>query len=99
MVTSEEEILKKIVIKSFKNIKDESPNIIDIDNQTGEVRQISKDHNKLNIKNISQSTNMKIMSTFMPNGYPHSVSNNYKRFTIISCIGSIAFTSMSFIST
>ena len=44
---------KKIVIKNFKNIKDESPNIIDIDNETGEVRQISKDHDSLNFKNVS----------------------------------------------
>jgi hypothetical protein len=28
----------KIVIKNFKNRSDESPNIIDIDNETGEVR-------------------------------------------------------------
>ena len=39
--TSDDEIQNKIVIKNFKNIKDESPNIIDIDNETGEVRQIS----------------------------------------------------------
>jgi hypothetical protein len=46
-------MLHKIVIKNFKNIKDESPNIIDIDNETGEVRQISKDHDSLNFKNVS----------------------------------------------
>jgi hypothetical protein len=53
LITSDEEMFKKIVIKSFKNIKDESPNIIDIDNETGEVRQISEDHDSLNYKNIS----------------------------------------------
>lgn len=53
LTTSDEEIFKKIVIKNFKNIKDESPNIIDIDNETGEVRQISKDHDSLNFKNVS----------------------------------------------
>ena len=46
--------MKKIVIKNFKNTKDESPNVIDIDNETGEVRQISKDHDSVNIKNVTQ---------------------------------------------
>ena len=53
LITSDEEMLNKVVIKNFKNIKDESPNIIDIDNETGEVRQISKDHDSLNYKNAS----------------------------------------------
>jgi len=53
VTTSEEEVMKKIVIKSFKNVKDESPNVIDIDNETGEVRQISKDHDDWNFKNMS----------------------------------------------
>ena len=53
VTTSEDEMMKKIVIKSFKNVKDESPNIIDIDNETGEVRQISKDHDALSFKNMS----------------------------------------------
>jgi hypothetical protein len=97
--TSDEEMLKKIVIKNFKNIKDESPNIIDIDNETGEVRQISKDHDSLNFKNVSQQTSMKIMSTFLPNDYPNSVTPNYKTFTIASNVGAIAFTTMSFLST
>ena len=48
--TSDDELSKKIVIKSYKNIKDESPNIIDIDNETGEVRQISKDHDAMSFK-------------------------------------------------
>ena len=51
--TSDDEIQHKIVIKNFKNVKDESPNIIDIDNETGEVRQISKDHNSRSFKNYS----------------------------------------------
>ena len=58
--TSDDEIQNKIVIKNFKNVKDESPNIIDIDHETGEVRQISKDHDSLNYKNLSQQTKMKV---------------------------------------
>jgi len=54
LATSDDDLMKKIVIKNFKNIKDESPNVIDIDNETGEVRQISKDHDRLNFKNFSQ---------------------------------------------
>ena len=99
LITSDEEMFKKIVIKNFKNIKDESPNIIDIDNETGEVRQISKDHDSLNYKNISQNTSMKVMSTFLPNDYPNSVTENYKNFTIASNVGAVAFTAMSFLST
>ena len=52
--TSDDELMNKIVIKNFKNTKDESPNVIDIDNETGEVRQISKDHDSVNIKNVTQ---------------------------------------------
>ena len=51
--TSDDELYKKIVIKNFKNSKDESPNVIDIDNETGEVRQISKDHDSISVKNVS----------------------------------------------
>ena len=51
--TSEEEVMKKIVIKNFKNVKDESPNVIDIDNETGEVRQISEDHDAQSLKNMA----------------------------------------------
>ncbi len=36
--TSDEDLINKIVIRNFKNQKDESPNIIDIDSETGEVR-------------------------------------------------------------
>jgi len=36
--TSDDEIFHKIVIKNYKNVKDEKPNVIDIDDQTGEVR-------------------------------------------------------------
>ena len=99
MTTSDEEMAKKIVIKNYKNIKDSSPNIIDIDNETGEVRQISKDHDKMNLKNMRQQTSMKVMNTFLPNDYPNSVSSNYTKFTVASNVGAIAFTSMSFLST
>jgi len=30
--TSDEELLSKIVLKNYKNVKDEKPNVIDIDN-------------------------------------------------------------------
>jgi hypothetical protein len=42
---------------------------------------------------------MKVMSTFLPNDYPNSVTENYKNFTIASNVGAVAFTAMSFLST
>jgi len=42
---------------------------------------------------------MSMMSTFLPNGYPHSVTHNYTKFTVVSNIGAIAFTCMGFLST
>jgi hypothetical protein len=36
--TSDDELYKKIVIKNYANVKDEKPNVIDIDNETGMVR-------------------------------------------------------------
>ena len=46
--TSDDEIFHKIVIKNYKNVKDEKPNVIDIDDQTGQVRQISQGHDSVN---------------------------------------------------
>jgi hypothetical protein len=89
----------KIVLKNFKNIKDESPNIIDIDTKTGTVRQISKDHDSFSLKNSRTQLFMKVMQTFLPNGYPHSVGENYIRFVTVSNIGAVSFTAMGFLST
>ena len=50
--SSDDEIQRKIVIKNYKNNKDESPNIVDIDKESGKVRQISNDHNLWNFKNF-----------------------------------------------
>ena len=36
--TSDDEIQNKFVIKNFQNAKDENPNVIDIDKETGDVR-------------------------------------------------------------
>lgn len=58
--TSDDEIQNKFVIKNFQNAKDESPNVIDIDKETGDVRQISKDHNSRSFKNFKHSGSMKL---------------------------------------
>lgn len=97
--TSDDDLKKKIVIRSFKNIKDESPNVIDIDNETGEVRQISKDHDDWNFKNVSQQASLKVITTFLPNGYPETVGDQYMKFTVVANLGAMAFTTMSFLST
>lgn len=44
----------KIVMKSYKNIKDDKPNIIDIDRETGKVSQISTDHDVRNFKSFKK---------------------------------------------
>jgi hypothetical protein len=48
---------------------------------------------------MRQQISLKIMNTFLPNGYPHSVAENYFKFTFVSNIGAISFTAMSFLST
>jgi hypothetical protein len=42
---------------------------------------------------------MNLMNTFMPNGYPHTVRENYLKFVAVSNIGAISFTAMGFLST
>lgn len=41
----------------------------------------------------------KLTNTFMPNGYPQTVSSNYLPFTIYSNIAAVGFTAMGFLST
>ena len=91
--------MKKIVIKSFKNMKDESPNIIDIDAETGKVRQISNDHDSVNFKNVSQKALNNFITTFLPNGFPNTVGDQYLKFTALVALEITAFTTMTFIST
>lgn len=97
--TSDDEMQRKIVIRNFKNIKDESPNIVDIDTDTGNVRQISTDHNEWNLKNFKQQAKTSFNATFMPSGYPNSVTENYLKFCIISNVGAVGMTAMGFLST
>ena len=60
--TSDDELYKKIVIKNFKTeVGDDSPNIIDIDIETGQVRQISKDHDSFNLKNLNQTASVNLI--------------------------------------
>lgn len=97
--TSDDELQRKLVIRNFKNTKDKAPNIIDIDTESGEVRQISSDHDSYSFKNLKAMTRGKLITTFLPNGYPKSVGEDYLRFTTISNVGAMAFTAMSFLST
>ena len=99
MNTSDDELQRKIVIRNFKTNKDESPNIIDIDNESGQVRQISTDHDSRNFKNFQASLKGKLITTFLPNGFPHSVGSDYLRFTTLGNVGAVAMTAMSFLST
>lgn len=97
--TSDDELYKKIVIKNYANLKDEKPNVIDIDNETGKVRQISHGHDSIDFKSVLLKGKYTFNSTFLPNGYPESVTDNYLRFTWISCIGSMTFMTMGFLTT
>jgi len=42
---------------------------------------------------------MRFMQTFLPNGYPHTVTPNYIQFVKVSNMGGILFTAMGFLST
>lgn len=76
-----------------------SPNIIDIDQETGQVRQISRDHNSLNLTNMKSKAATTFSGTFLPNGYPESVRKGYLAYTILGNLGAISFTAMGFLST
>ena len=87
------------MIKSYKNAEDDNPNIIDIDSASGNVKQISTTHDQNSLRSIHRNIGGNLKQTFLPNGYPHSVRENYMRFAVFSNIGAVSFTAMSFIST
>jgi hypothetical protein len=53
----------------------------------------------MTFKKMRQNSMLKAMHTFLPNGYPHSVSENYIKFVSVSNVGAIMFTAMGFLST
>lgn len=63
------------------------------------MRQISQDHDNINIKNLKSKVKTSFNTTFMPNGYPESVLPGYYKFTLLSNIGAVSFTAMGFLST
>jgi hypothetical protein len=62
------------------------------------VEHINK-MDRLSFSKIRARTYYNFHETFLPSGYPNSVSKGYLKFTIYSNISIISITAMSFLST
>jgi len=87
----------RIIIHTFPNEKDPSPNTIEIDKETGKVQVISNT-DKLSLRSVKNKTYIGLFETFLPAGYPNSVAEGYLKFSIYNNISSFCITAMSFLS-
>ena len=55
-------------------------------------------HDPISLKQIRLNFMNGFFDTFLPSGYPHSVSDGYLWFTMYSNISALAITAMSFLS-
>lgn len=87
----------KVVIHTFPNEKDPSPNTIEIERDSGKVRMISK-NDKISISIIRSKIYIGLFETFLPAGYPYSVAEGYFKFSIYNNLSAMSITTMSFLS-
>jgi hypothetical protein len=97
MQEREEKKRYKVIIHTFPNEKDMSPNTIEIDKETSNVKLISR-HDKLSLSLIRNKTYIALFETFLPAGYPNSVAEGYLKFSIYNNLSALCITTMSFLS-
>lgn len=93
----EEQKKYKVIIHTFPNEKDMSPNTIEIDRETSKVTVISS-ADRLSLKMIKNKTYIALFETFLPAGYPNSVGEGYFKFSIYNNLSALSITVMSFLS-
>ena len=54
---------------------------------------------KTTFKLFKHKVAINFFETFLPSGYPYSVSDGYLKFTLLGNLSSVAITAMSFLST
>lgn len=87
-----------MLIKNYKSVKTTEPQVVQIDGNTKEATRLTA------IKRLSLASSMaqvkeKMENTFLPAGYPDSVTKEYLPFTIYSNASSVSITAMTFLST
>ena len=87
-----------MTIHTFQNEKDKDPHVVEIEKATGKVLYASKVE-KYSLTKLKNESYYGIYETFLPAGYPYSVSKNYLRFTVLTNIAAMCITTMSFLST
>eukprot|EP00347_Sterkiella_histriomuscorum_P003816 403362828 len=90
--------LKHLVIQSYYNDKDEQPRIAEIDCTTGQVHKLHKAQQTNQVNQLNKNIYNGLFETFLPAGYPHTVSSSYLKFTIYSNISAFMYTAMGFLS-
>eukprot|EP00347_Sterkiella_histriomuscorum_P012381 403368796 len=93
-----EELKKyKVVIHTFPNDKDMSPNTIEIDRESSQVTVISK-NDRISWGLVKNKIYIGLFETFLPVGYPNSVAEGYLKFSIFNNLSALSITAMSFLS-
>lgn len=72
---------------------------MEIDRQTGNIRELVKEDDRMSLKKIWERTKETTIQTFLPAGYPHTVSKEYYDYSIYGNMGTISMTIMMFLST
>lgn len=88
---------KKYTIHCFPNEKENAPSTLEIEKHSGKITIITK-HDPMSLKQLKSNFVNGLSDTFMPSGYPNSVSDGYIRFTLYSNLSALAITAMSFLS-
>lgn len=87
----------KYTIHSYPGGKDESPSTLEIEKHTGKINIITE-VDPISLKVIKSNIFNGFFETFLPSGYPYSVSDGYAKFTMYSNLSALAITTMSFLS-
>jgi len=97
-IEKEQPKLNRMILKNYKSQKTQEPQIIQIDGETKEAQLLTplQSHS---LGTLRHSVHEKVMRTFLPADYPHSVTKEYLPFSIYSNISSISITAMTFLST
>ena len=87
-----------MILKNFKSVKTQQPQIIQIDAKTKEAKLLTPFQRKT-LQAYRHSARDKLIATFLPADYPDSVTKEYLPFTTYSIISSVSITAMTFLST
>lgn len=80
------------------SIKTTEPQVVQIDAHTKEATRLTAIKRK-SLAGSMEQVKEKMENTFLPAGYPDSVTKEYLPFTVYSNASSVSITAMTFLST